>query len=347
MSAPAAHASRDPTRARDSAVPLIEVIGLTKHFALRRKPLQWGARRVVRAVDGVDFHLAQGETLGLVGESGCGKSTTGRLLLRLIEPSAGSLRYRGVDLLTVSKREMRALRRDLQIIFQDPFGSLDPRMTVADIVAEPLVVHGEARHTHVGRVHRLLDLVGLARAHAGRYPHEFSGGQRQRIGIARALALNPRFVVCDEAVSALDVSVQAQIINLLCTLQEELDLTYLFISHNLAVVRSIATRVAVMYLGRLVEIGETDRLFSAPQHPYTQALLSSIPVADPDRPPVRVHLTGDVPSPIDPPSGCHFRTRCPRAKALCSAVSPAARPVGEGAHVVVCHFPGPVPPDTA
>ena len=236
MSTFAATADRPTT----NVTPLIEVRGLAKHFPVRRKPLQFGARQLLRAVDGVDFSIDKGETLGLVGESGCGKSTTGRLLLRLIEPSAGSVRYRGVDLMTVSKRDMRALRRDLQIIFQDPFGSLNPRMTVADIVAEPLVVHSEDRWARAGRVRDLLDLVGLAQAHAGRYPHEFSGGQRQRIGIARALALNPRFVVCDEAVSALDVSVQAQIINLLSKLQQELDLTYLFISHNLGVVRNVA-----------------------------------------------------------------------------------------------------------
>ncbi len=336
MSTFAATADRPTT----NVTPLIEVRGLAKHFPVRRKPLQFGARQLLRAVDGVDFSIDKGETLGLVGESGCGKSTTGRLLLRLIEPSAGSVRYRGVDLMTVSKRDMRALRRDLQIIFQDPFGSLNPRMTVADIVAEPLVVHSEDRWARAGRVRDLLDLVGLAQAHAGRYPHEFSGGQRQRIGIARALALNPRFVVCDEAVSALDVSVQAQIINLLSKLQQELDLTYLFISHNLGVVRNVADRVAVMYLGRVVEIGETDQLFSAPQHPYTQALLSSIPVADPERAPARIHLTGDVPNPINPPSGCHFRTRCPKAQSICSTLAPPARSVA-GSHVVACHFPGP------
>jgi oligopeptide/dipeptide ABC transporter ATP-binding protein len=324
-----------------SAQALIEARGLTKHFPVRRGFILGGNLGTVRAVDGLDFDIRQGETLALVGESGCGKSTTGRLLLRLIEPTAGAIRFKGEDIATLDAETMRLRRRELQIIFQDPFGSLNPRMTVGDIVAEPLIIHaigdGAQRRR---RVQELLGLVGLARQHARRYPHEFSGGQRQRIGIARALALDPAFLVCDEPVSALDVSIQAQIINLMQDLQRELGLTYLFISHNLAVVRQIADRVAVMYLGRIVELAPTDELFAGPKHPYTQALLSAVPVPDPDRPRTRVALQGDVPSPLNPPAGCRFHTRCPLAEPRCREVEPALVDIG-GGHEAACHL---VPP---
>lgn len=318
------------------AVPLVEVRGLMKHYPIRRKMLDFAPRGVVRAVDGIDFSVGQGDTLGLVGESGCGKSTTGRLMLRLIEPTAGEIRYNGVDLVRLPRREMQALRRELQIIFQDPFGSLDPRMTAAQIVAEPLVVHGVPRAERLRRVPELFERVGLARGYADRFPHELSGGQRQRIGIARALALNPRFLVCDEAVSALDVSVQAQILNLMQDLQAELNLAYLFISHNLGVVRHIARRVAVMYLGRIVEVGEATRLFAAPRHPYTQALLASIPVPDPDHEPPRLRIADDAVSAAAVSSGCRFRTRCPYAEDICRTLEPKMSPAGSD-HFVACH----------
>jgi oligopeptide transport system ATP-binding protein len=316
------------------AAPLLEVRGLTKHFPVRG---HFRAHGTVRAVDGVDFDVQEGETLAIVGESGCGKSTTGRLLLRLIEPTSGTVRHRGQDLGALDADRLRARRRDMQIIFQDPVGSLNPRMTVGEIVAEPLVIHGigtKAERTR--RVEALLSQVGLARAHATRYPHEFSGGQRQRIGIARALALEPKFIVCDEPVSALDVSIQAQVINLMQDLQRDLGLTYVFISHNLSVVRHIADRVAVMYLGRIVEIAATDTLFGRPQHPYTKALLSAVPVPDPDRPRQRIILKGDVPSPLNPPSGCHFHTRCPIAVPECRSLEQHGVPVSAG-HDVACH----------
>jgi oligopeptide/dipeptide ABC transporter ATP-binding protein len=316
--------------------PLIEVRRLVKHYPVRQGMFEAGSNDVVRAVDGVDFFIDEGDTLGLVGESGCGKSTTGRLVLRLIDPTAGEVRYAGTDLIGLSRKLMRPLRRELQIIFQDPFGSLDPRMTVERIVSEPLAVHTTPRRDRKGRVRELLELVGLAEAHAARYPHELSGGQRQRVCIARALALNPRFVVCDEAVSALDVSVQAQILNLLQDLQSEFGLTYLFISHNLGVVRHIARRVAVMYLGRIVEIGEAASLFAAPRHPYTSALLASIPVPDPDHAPPRLRLTGDAMSAGEIGTGCRFRSRCPYAEEICRTVDPAMSQVGAD-HFVACH----------
>ncbi len=314
--------------------PLIEVHGLTKHFVSRRG---FGPASTVHAVENVSLTINRGETFALVGESGCGKSTTGRLLLRLIEPTQGRILYGGRDLAQLSPDALRQHRRDLQIIFQDPFGSLNPRMSVGKIIAEPLVIHGVGDgRAREARVHELLRLVGLAPEHARRYPHEFSGGQRQRIGIARALALEPKFIVCDEPVSALDVSIQAQVINLMQDLQRRLGLTYLFISHNLAVVRQIANRVAVMYLGRIVETAATDELFANPQHPYTKALLSAVPVADPDRPRNRTLLHGDVPSPLAPPSGCRFHTRCPIAEARCRTDEPMPHSVGV-AHEVACH----------
>ena len=304
---------------------LLQVEGLVKRFG------------PVHAVDGVTFSLDAGETLALVGESGCGKSTTGRLVLRLLEPTAGSVRFDGKDLLALTPRALRETRRAMQIIFQDPYGSLNPRMTVGDIVAEPLMLHGmSSASARRERVAAILDLVGLAPHHAQRYPHEFSGGQRQRIGIARAIGVEPRLVVCDEPVSALDVSIQAQVVNLLRDLQQRLGLAYIFIAHDLAVVKHIANRVAVMYLGKIVEVAPKAELFAQARHPYTQALLSAIPVPDPALPRKRTLLQGDVPSPIDPPSGCRFRTRCPHVRALCAEREPPLE--FSGARGIACHF---------
>jgi len=309
---------------------LVRVRGLLKHFPLE------DSDDVVRAVDGVTFEIFRGETLGLVGESGCGKSTVGRCLLRLIEPTAGTIEFDGRDVLATSGKALRELRREMQIIFQDPYASLNPRMRVRDIIGEPLVIHGlkdkEERST---RVRELLSKVGLDPDYMHRYPHEFSGGQRQRIGIARALALNPKLIVADEPVSALDVSVQAQVVNLLQDLQAEFGLTYLFISHGLAVVEHISTRVAVMYLGRIVEVASAEELYLQPLHPYTQALLSAIPIPDPTRKRDRIILTGDVPTPINPPSGCRFRTRCPMAIQDCAEIDPDLREISPG-HVAAC-----------
>ena len=309
---------------------LVGVRDLVKHFPVE------GSDDVVRAVDGVTFQIFAGETLGLVGESGCGKSTVGRCLLRLIEPTSGHVNFQGRDILALDKKELRQIRREMQIIFQDPYASLNPRMKVGDIVGEPLVIHNEGtKSERRERVAQLLRRVGLDPDYMDRYAHEFSGGQRQRIGVARTLALNPKLIVADEPVSALDVSVQAQVVNLLQDLQQEFKLTYLFISHGLAVVEHISTRVAVMYLGRIVEIASAADLYAQPLHPYTQALLSAIPIPDPRQKRKRIILQGDVPTPINPPSGCRFRTRCPLAIEDCARIDPELREVSPG-HAVAC-----------
>jgi oligopeptide/dipeptide ABC transporter ATP-binding protein len=324
-----------PLPPENSSETLVSVRGLVKHFPVE------GSDDVVRAVDGVSFEIFAGETLGLVGESGCGKSTVGRCLLRLIEPTAGQIYFQGQDVLALNKKELREIRREMQIIFQDPYASLNPRMKIGDIVGEPLVIHNEgAKRERRDRVAGLLKRVGLDPDYMNRYAHEFSGGQRQRIGVARTLALNPKLIVADEPVSALDVSVQAQVVNLLQELQEEFKLTYLFISHGLAVVEHISTRVAVMYLGRIVEIAGAAELYAQPLHPYTQALLSAIPIPDPTQKRKRIILQGDVPTPINPPSGCRFRTRCPLAIEECAHVDPELREVSPGHHVACIRVPG-------
>ena len=323
------------------SAPLLQVKELVKRFPIRGGLL---SREVesVHAVSGVSFDLAAGETLGLVGESGCGKSTTGRCILRLIEPTAGEVWFEGKDVTRASKHELRALARDMQIIFQDPYASLNPRMTVGAIVGEALTIHklAKTRAEYEARIVELLETVGLSADHMRRYPHEFSGGQRQRIGIARALAVEPKLIVCDEPVSALDVSIQAQVINLLEDLQEKFSLTYLFIAHDLSVVEHISTRVAVMYLGRVVEIASARDLYASPLHPYTEALLSAVPIPDPEIKRQRIMLQGDAPNPIRPPSGCRFHTRCPiRKLPLCSQEAPQLKE-GSTGHWVACHLRG-------
>lgn len=320
--------------------PVVEVEGLEVHFPTREPGVFRRQTGSVRAVDGVSFAIGRGETLGLVGESGCGKTTTGLAVLRLVEPSGGTVRFDGIETGKLSRKDLRSLRKRMAMIFQDPMASLDPRMSIADIVAEPLAIHGlhRGRQQRQRRVSEVLELVGLNPDHRNRYPHEFSGGQRQRVGIARALATEPDFIVCDEPIAALDVSIQAQVMNLLEDLQDELGLTYLFIAHDLSAVQHFSDRVAVMYLGKIVETADRVTIYEMPQHPYTQALLSAVPVPDPaeQRRGTRIILKGEVPSPLDPPSGCNFRTRCRHAFDPCPVDDPVL--AGAEQHLVACHL---------
>jgi oligopeptide/dipeptide ABC transporter ATP-binding protein len=339
MSETEAVAAATPHAAIDGDT-LLHVEGLVKHFPIKSGVFRHTVGQV-RAVDGVDLAVRQGETLGVVGESGCGKTTLGRTIIKLIEPTAGRIVFDGKDITTLKRRQMRPVRRDIQIVFQDPYASLNPRMTVRDIVGEPLRIHGLYQRREGGRrVEELLRTVGLSPEHANRFPHEFSGGQRQRIGVARALALNPRMMILDEPVSALDVSIQAQVVNLLERLQDEFGLTYLFIAHDLSVVRHVSDRVAVMYLGKIIEIGTREQIYGAPMHPYTQALLSAVPIESPVQRGrrSRIVLEGDVPSPANPPSGCRFRTRCWKAQEICAEQEPPLVEHSGGDHPAACHF---------
>ena len=310
---------------------MLEVKNLKKYFHTQNG--------IVKSVDGVSFKIHKGETLGLVGESGCGKTTTGRTIIRLYEPDDGAINFQGHDITHISQNEMLPFRKKIQMIFQDPYASLNPRMTAADIITEPMKIHNFPKHEINDRLNHLLKLVGLNSAHAGRYPHEFSGGQRQRIGIARALAVEPEFIICDEPISALDVSIQAQIVNMLEDLQKDLDLTYLFIAHDLSIVKHISNRIAVMYLGNIIEIAESNELYSKPLHPYTQSLLSSVPIPDPDKSDakIRIVLEGEIPSPLNPPSGCKFHTRCSKCVSNCKEKIPVLREISES-HFCACHF---------
>ncbi|WP_432667597.1 dipeptide ABC transporter ATP-binding protein [Wukongibacter baidiensis] len=318
--------------------PLLKVSNLKKHFPVKKGFLR-RREEFVRAVDGVSFEIYEGETLGLVGESGCGKSTTGRMLLKLIESTEGEILFKGKDITKMTDDEIRPLRKDIQMIFQDPYASLNPRMTVGEIVAEPLIVHDMYKDSEEmkKRIHELLNMVGLSSYHSVRYPHEFSGGQRQRIGIARALAAQPKIIIADEPVSALDVSIQSQVLNLMQDLQRDLDLTYLFIAHDLSVVEHISDRVGVMYLGKLVELADKDTLYENPLHPYTQALLSAVPIPNPRIKKERIILEGSIPSPLNPPSGCTFHTRCRHAKDICKRTAPEFKEI-EPNHFTACHL---------
>jgi peptide/nickel transport system ATP-binding protein len=325
-----------------TSAPLLEVEGLTKHFPLHSGFLFKRQVGAVQAVDGVDFTVHEGEALGLVGESGCGKSTTGRLVTRLLEPTTGRILYRGHDITHANRRQLAPIRSEIQMIFQDPYASLNPRQTVGTIISGPMEINGiEPEGGREKRVRELLEIVGLSPEHYNRFPHEFSGGQRQRIGIARALGMEPKLIVADEPVSALDVSIQAQVINLLQKLQHELGIAFLFIAHDLAIVRHFSHRVAVMYLGKIVEIGDRADIYEAPRHPYTHALLSAAPEADPDDDQEHIRLTGDVPSPINPPAGCRFRTRCWKAQARCASQEPPLLQINGNrqGHLTACHFP--------